>query len=429
MALAGVCCIISEILMIISIHVYEKQPAVVPPKEDAAADSASRPAFSYPWRSTSWRMVVRDLHALVVTVAVVNMQFLPFLGIFPVFAILRMDSLSTTLVHWFGACVTIGVYTLAHSYFKARQFNMRRPWVEVKPLDERSPKKKGGRQRDTRRSKVVTRSASSSKPNSSNRSNRSSGGVDSSPAAGSAAPADKTNYKIGDDFHYVHNAVLLVVTCVPLLVTCHLATTGSRALAGWIVVTISHFLYVGLTYKGAPEITGCRELERIKRDGPIIHYLGDTVRRYFGGYIVKEGELDPDKVYVLGFHPHGILPITVFWLRCCDDKWKLLFPGVTFSMLTASVMHFVPIMRDIMQWMGGREVSRESFRHALRAGRSCLVVPGGQAEMLHSVSDAAEVRVVTKHRGFVRMALEVSEGGASSRREMPRVLRRSMVEH
>ena len=41
--------------------------------------------------------------------------------------------------------------------------------------------------------------------------------------------------------------------------------------------------------------------------------------------------------------------------------------------------------------MGGREVSRESFRHALRGGRSCLVVPGGQAEMLESQSDDDEV--------------------------------------
>jgi hypothetical protein len=41
--------------------------------------------------------------------------------------------------------------------------------------------------------------------------------------------------------------------------------------------------------------------------------------------------------------------------------------------------------------MGGREVSRESFRHSLRGGRSCLVVPGGQAEMLQSQSDDVEV--------------------------------------
>ena len=74
-------------------------------------------------------------------------------------------------------------------------------------------------------------------------------------------------------------------------------------------------MYVGLTYKGAPEITGCREIEQIRKDGPFIHYVGETVRRYFGGTIVKEGDLDPTKLYVLGFHPHGIVPITVFWLR------------------------------------------------------------------------------------------------------------------
>ena len=123
-----------------------------------------------------------------------------------------------------------------------------------------------------------------------------------------------------------------------------------------------------------------------------------SVRRYFGGAVIKEGELDPTKTYVLGFHPHGIVPITVFWLRCCDDHWQVtgnggvahlerhpamtsvhpnctasaqtstqdLFPGVNFSMLTASVMHLVPLMRDLMQYMGGREVSRESFRHALQ---------------------------------------------------------------
>jgi hypothetical protein len=55
---------------------------------------------------------------------------------------------------------------------------------------------------------------------------------------------------------------------------------------------------------------------------------------------------------------------------------------VQISVLTASVMHLVPLMRDLLQWMGGREVSRESFRHALKRGRSCMVVPGGQAEML-----------------------------------------------
>lgn len=59
----------------------------------------------------------------------------------------------------------------------------------------------------------------------------------------------------------------------------------------------------------------------------------------------------------------------------------------------------------LCQWMGGREVSRESFRHALRGGRSCLVVPGGQAEMLESQSDDDEVSHVDslKHIFLYRM--------------------------
>ena len=85
----------------------------------------------------------------------------------------------------------------------------------MKPQGDRSPKKKG-RQRDSGGKKDKAAAARTS--------NRKAEGA-----------AD--NCKIGDDFHYTHNAVLLVVTCVPLFVTCHLASIGSRALAGWIVVT------------------------------------------------------------------------------------------------------------------------------------------------------------------------------------------------
>ena len=53
-------------------------------------------------------------------------------------------------------------------------------------------------------------------------------------------------------------------------------------------------------------------------------------------------------LYVLGFHPHGIVPVTLFWFRCCAE-WETLFPNVVFSPLTASVMHLVPLMRDLLQ--------------------------------------------------------------------------------
>jgi diacylglycerol O-acyltransferase 2, plant len=79
---------------------------------------------------------------------------------------------------------------------------------------------------------------------------------------------------------------------------------------------------------------------------------------------------------------------------------------VTFSPLTASVMHLVPVMRDILQWMGGREVSRESIQLALRSRRSCLLIPGGQAEMMESRSGIDEIVLVTRHTGFLRLAMQ-----------------------
>ena len=137
MALAGGCCVISEVLMIISIHVFEPIQAIPPlakpsggdqaaislsatavpvttAEVDAAAAAAAlllqisadarRPAFSSPWRSTPWAVIVRDLHALVVTILVVNLQYLPFLGILPVFLTAALQ-LVDTLTHWFSACV------------------------------------------------------------------------------------------------------------------------------------------------------------------------------------------------------------------------------------------------------------------------------------------------------------------------------------
>ena len=141
MALAGGCCVISEVLMIISIHVFEPIQAIPPlakpqvvlipsdgdqssisvsatalsttiAAEDTAAvsllqlfaDASRKPAFSSPWRTTPWAIIVRDLHALVVTILVVNLQYLPFLGILPVFLTAALP-LVETLTHWFSACV------------------------------------------------------------------------------------------------------------------------------------------------------------------------------------------------------------------------------------------------------------------------------------------------------------------------------------
>ena len=145
-AIAGLCCIISEILMIISIHVFEKieepsteiifaQSERSTKVSEEESDGASVKSHDLSGneiklqigiiKQQHWylkqklKAVVHDLHALVVTVLVVNMQHLPFLGIVPVFFTAGM-SVREIILHWFAACISIGLYTLAFAYFKAR---------------------------------------------------------------------------------------------------------------------------------------------------------------------------------------------------------------------------------------------------------------------------------------------------------------------
>ena len=149
-------------------------------------------------------------------------------------------------------------------------------------------------------------------------------------------------------------------------------------------------MYVTSTYHNSPEVNGWREIKNMEADHPLLHHIGEMMRFYFRGQLIKTHPLSPDEVYLFGYHPHGIMPLTVFWLRV-GSEWEKNFPGVTFSPLTASVMHLVPVMRDILQWMGGREVSRKSVQLALRSRCNCLLIPGGQAEMMESSSTIDEV--------------------------------------
>lgn len=146
-------------------------------------------------------------------------------------------------------------------------------------------------------------------------------------------------------------------------------------------------------------------MKNFEKNNLLLHHIGEMMSYYFQGKIIKTYPLNANDIYLFGYHPHGIMPLTLIWLRV-GTEWEKLFPGVTFAPLTASVMHLVPVMRDLLQWMGGREVSKESIQLALRNKRNCLLIPGGQAEMLESNSNIDEVVIITKHIGFVRLALQ-----------------------
>ncbi|KAI9915106.1 hypothetical protein PsorP6_007041 [Peronosclerospora sorghi] len=202
-------------------------------------------------------------------------------------------------------------------------------------------------------------------------------------------------------FHVTYALPQLLVACVPALATYYHYRYDMDALVPVLILTVWIYAYE-ITYRGHPEQTGSRErLNWIT--GP--SYLVEAVKRYFRGQIIRAAPLDPTRHYIFSFHPHGIIPISVAWLQF-NAQWRHLFPNVHAHVLTASILHQLPLARDVLHFYGSREVARPAFAATLAQQHSVLLVPGGQAEMLHQRSGRKQVRVYTQHKGFIRLALE-----------------------
>jgi len=165
-----------------------------------------------------------------------------------------------------------------------------------------------------------------------------------------------------------------------------------------------------------------RDASRGGREWPWLSttkFFSEDVPSYFGGrvlaskklYDLKEkGEgplVDTEETpqYMAGFHPHGVMPGSVVWFHQCL-QWGKLFPKLKMTPMVASIMHFVPCMRDFVQFLGLREVSRSVVEKTLREGRTPVVVVGGQSEMFESRANDPRIRIVRFHKGFFRVAIQ-----------------------
>eukprot|EP00892_Ulva_mutabilis_P007645 jgi/Ulvmu1/5252/UM022_0045.1 len=171
-----------------------------------------------------------------------------------------------------------------------------------------------------------------------------------------------------------------------------------------------HAAYFAATTRGNPSLTGCRYWPAAvqwfrRRLGPTFSWWmhGCEVRKCFSG------ELDPWQRYVFAYVPHSMYPAGAAYGPLLPS-WTQNFPGVTPVTLTASIMHCVPIMRDVGAWVGFRKVTREAFRRALEVDRHVMMCPGGQTELIYTAEGlrgaAPVVRLCVRHKGFCRLAVE-----------------------
>lgn len=94
----------------------------------------------------------------------------------------------------------------------------------------------------------------------------------------------------------------------------------------------------------------------------------------------------------MGFHPHGIVPYSA-GLATVHPTWQRVTGGVWPHYMVDSLLMTIPVVRDIMQWMGSKEVSKPAIIHSLHGGNGVILVPGGQVEMHRSRSWSNQIVV------------------------------------
>jgi hypothetical protein len=106
------------------------------------------------------------------------------------------------------------------------------------------------------------------------------------------------------------------------------------------------FLLYAPSYASLAELRGGRPgANAYLRTWRIWRWIGS----YFSLGLVKTAEIDPRKTYIIGLHPHGILPVgTMVNIATDVSGFRELFPGINMRGLAASFCFYVPLYR----WVG-----------------------------------------------------------------------------
>eukprot|EP00037_Helgoeca_nana_P012805 m.116928 g.116928 ORF g.116928 m.116928 type:complete len:443 (+) comp21662_c1_seq2:15-1343(+) len=153
---------------------------------------------------------------------------------------------------------------------------------------------------------------------------------------------------------------------------------------------------------------------------------------YFPITLVKTTELSPDRSYIFGYHPHGIISHGAFGAFATEGAavvdltdpttpdapvaetdggvqrrgFSSLFPGVDVRLLTLPINFYVPVCRELLLWLGICSAERETFQKILcdRQPRSIALVVGGADEAVLAAPGTMQL-YLERRKGFIREAV------------------------
>lgn len=76
-------------------------------------------------------------------------------------------------------------------------------------------------------------------------------------------------------------------------------------------------------------------------------------RDYFPAALIKTTELSPEKNYIMGFHPHGVLVFGAFLNFATEATgFSAKFPGIKAFLCTLKLQFVMPLHRELLLWTG-----------------------------------------------------------------------------
>ncbi|CAF2355548.1 unnamed protein product [Rotaria sp. Silwood2] len=129
---------------------------------------------------------------------------------------------------------------------------------------------------------------------------------------------------------------------------------------------------------------------------------------YFPIQLHKTCDLPPDRSYIFGCHPHGIISLGAFCNFATEATgFKEKFPGIDLRVLTLKVNFRIPFYGFYLSFMGICDASKESCNYILEKGNgnSILLVLGGAKESLDAHPSHEYILTLKDRKGFVKVGL------------------------
>jgi hypothetical protein len=129
-------------------------------------------------------------------------------------------------------------------------------------------------------------------------------------------------------------------------------------------------------------------------------------------HIIKHGEIDTSKRYLVCVHPHGIYCEGVLYSAVIDqDGFRRLLPGINYKAAGADQVSALPLFRELMDAPNGGliGVSKKEMLAAFRRDPTVSIgmCPGGFSEAVFTdPRNTVEYNYLKGRAGFIKLAIE-----------------------